>query len=326
VRALVTGATGFVGGRLARALRERGDDVVALVRAPAKAGRLRALGCELAEGDLSSQERLREALAGCDAAFHVAALYRVGIPASERAAMFDANVRGTERVLDAAVEARVARVVYVSTINVFGDTKGIVVDETYERLRHEFVSFYDETKYLAHRAAKERAEGGAPIVIAQPGVVYGPGDTSQLGGQIAAAQRGTLRYVSFPRLGFNAGHVDDIVSGLLLLLDRGRIGEAYVLGGELSTMRQLIAQAAAAAGRRPPRLTMPTALVRLAAPLGGVVGPLLGQPPNLRELVSASDGVTYWATDAKARREVGYTARDLESGLRATFAAAARPA
>jgi nucleoside-diphosphate-sugar epimerase len=316
VRAFVTGATGFVGGRLARALRERGDEVVALVRTPARAGALAELGCELVEGDLDSTEAIRGGVEGCAAAFHVAAAYRIGIPASEVPAMHAANVGGTERVLDAAIGARVARIVYVSTANAFGNTKRVVVDETYERPAGEFVSAYDETKYLAHLVAEDRIARGAPILIAQPGVVYGPGDTSQIGAQVRQAQAGTLRYVSFPTLGFNAAYVDDVVAGLLLVHDRGRIGESYVLGGELSTMRELIGKAARAAGRKPPRLTMPTALVRAMAPLGHLVGPLFRQPPNLRELVSASHEVTYWASDAKARRELGYAPRDLEPGLR----------
>jgi dihydroflavonol-4-reductase len=157
-------------------------------------------------------------------------------------------------------------------------------------------------------------------VIALPGVVYGPGDPSQIGGQIRHAQAGTLRYVGFPDLGFNAVHVDDVAAGLLLVHDRGRTGEGYVLGGELSRMRELIETAARVAGRKAPRLTMPTALVRAIVPAGRVLGPLLGQPPNLGELVRASDGVTYWATDAKARTELGYAPRDLETGLRDTWA------
>lgn len=316
MRSFVTGGTGFVGGRLARALRERGEDVVALVRSRARAETLAALGCELVEGDLDDTAAIAAALEGCDAAFHAAAVYRVGIARAEAAAMRATNVQGTEGVLDAAIAARVARIVYVSTANVFGDTRRAVVDETYVRPPGEFVSAYDETKYLAHRAATERAAGGAPILIAAPGVVYGPGDTSQIGEQVRRAQAGTLRYVSFPTLGFNAVHVDDVVAGLFLVRERGRVGHTYVLGGELTTMRELVERAARAAGRKPPRLTMPTALVRAAAPLGPLVGPLLGQPPNLRELVSASHGVTYWASDAKARSELGYAPRELEAGLR----------
>jgi dihydroflavonol-4-reductase len=274
------------------------------------------LGVELVEGDLASTEAIRRGVDGCNAVFHVAAAYRVGIAAGEVAAMHAVNVGGTERVLDAAAAAGVARIVYVSTAYVVGNTKGVVVDETHRRPPGEFVSAYDETKYLAHRAAEERIRRGAPIVIALPGVVYGPGDASQIGAQVGRAQAGTLRYVSFPTLGFNAVHVDDVVTGLLLVHDRGRIGEGYVLGGELSTMRDLIGEADRAAGRKPPRLTMPTVLVRAMAPFGRLVGPLFGQPPNLRELVSASHEVTYWASDAKARRELGYAPRDLEAGLR----------
>jgi nucleoside-diphosphate-sugar epimerase len=320
VRAFVTGATGFIGGRLARPLRERGDEVVALVREPGRAGALAGLGCDLVEGDLSDRARLAEAMGGAGAVFHLAALYKVGVRRAEAAEMREINVRGTENVLDAAVDAGVPRIVYVSTVNAFGNTKRAVVDESYVRPPGEYVSAYDETKHLAHVAAAERTARGAPILVAMPGVVYGPGDPSQIGGQIRDAMRGRLRYVSFPTLGFNAVHVDDLVAGILLVHDRGRIGEAYVLGGELSTMRDLIAKAAHAAGRRPPRVTMPTALVRLSAPLAPALGPRLGLPPNLRELVSASHDVTYWAKDDKARSELGYQPRGLDAGLQATWA------
>jgi dihydroflavonol-4-reductase len=314
VRAFVTGGTGFVGGRLARALRERGDEVVALVRSPARAERLRHLGCELVEGDLENADATARGLDGADAAFHAAAVYRIGVTASEAVEMERANVAGTERVLDLALEAGVRRVVHVSTVNAFGDTHGEVVDgEVPERT--EFVSAYDRTKYLAHLAARDRG-----VLIAQPGAVYGPGDTSQLGDQIRRAMQGRLPYLSFPTLGLNAVHVDDVAEGLLLVHDRGRVGEAYVLGGELTTMRTLVATAARVAGERPPRVTMPTAAVRALAPLG----PLLrrfGLPPNLRETIAASDGVTYWVRDAKARAELGYAPRNLEDGVLALYAA-----
>jgi nucleoside-diphosphate-sugar epimerase len=129
MRAFVTGATGLIGDHVASKLRERGDEVVALVGSPERAGALRDAGCELVEGDLSSADAIRRGVEGCDSAFHVGADYRVGIPASERPAMFEANVRGTERVLDSAVEAGVRRIVYVSTVNRFGNTRGRVVDE-----------------------------------------------------------------------------------------------------------------------------------------------------------------------------------------------------
>ncbi len=317
MRAFVTGATGFLGGRLAAKLRGRGDQVVALVRSPERA---RGLDAELVEGDLSDRARLAEAMRGCDAVFHLAARYAVGIPASERPAMFEANVTGTENVLDAAVDAAVARIVYVSTVNAFGNTHGHVVDETYERQPGDWLSAYDESKFLAHRAAQERIARGAPVLIAMPGAIYGPGDHSELGSQLEQMRTGKLRVLALAGVGVNAVYVDDVADGLLLVHDRGRIGESYVLGGEPTTLRAMIETTARLAGRKPPRVSVPGRLVKLMIPAGPLVGRAMGVGPNLRELVAASDDVTYWATDEKARRELGYAPRGLEQGLESLLA------
>lgn len=319
MRAFVTGGTGFIGSRLVQKLRDRGDDVVALVRSREKAAGLDALGVELVEGSLSASDAIRKGLEGCDAAFHAAAVYKVGIPAAEHEAMYDSNVRGTERVLDAAFQAGVARIVYVSTINVFGNTDGETVDETYERAPGNYLSYYDETKYLAHQAALERARRDVPIVIVQPGGVYGPGDHSEVGNVIDQTRSGKLRALPFGGLGLNLVHVDDVADGILLAHDRGTVGESYVLGGEIVTMRDLVQRTAELTGRKPPKRDLPTGVIKLAAPAGPLVGKLTGFPPNFRELISASDGVTYWAKDDKARRELGYAPRDLATGLRQTL-------
>jgi nucleoside-diphosphate-sugar epimerase len=225
-----------------------------------------------------------------------------------------ANVTATERVLDAAAAAGLSRIVHVSTVNAFGDTGYRVVDETYQRPRpYRYVSFYDETKHRAHLIAHERIAGGAPVVIAMPGGVYGPGDHSQVGGVLAQAARGRLPAITFGDAGLNMAHVDDIAGGIALVGEKGRIGQSYVLGGEVTTLAELVRRAAAVGGHRAPRLATPTWPLRLAAPLVRRIGPDLG------ELVSASAGVTYWASDAKARRELGYAPRDLEAGLSATF-------
>jgi len=321
MRAFVTGGTGFIGGHLVRALRGRGDDVVALVRSPDKAADLREAGCTLVRGDLGDDAAIREGVTGREAVFHVAAVYKVGIPAAERPAMHEANVRGTERVLDAAIPAGVARIVYVSTVNVFGNTHGKVVDETYERsLEEGFLSYYDETKYQAHQVALDRIANGAPVLIAQPGGVYGPGDTSEIGNFIDQIRTGRLKFLTFPQLGFNFLHVDDAVAGILAIHDRGTVGQAYVLGGELTTMGDAIRKVAEVVGRKPPRFTIPAALIKASIPLAPVVTRMMRMPPNLRELIKAADGVTYWATDAKARRELGYAPRGLDAGLRRLLA------
>ncbi|MEA2468338.1 MAG: hypothetical protein QOJ57_2464 [Thermoleophilaceae bacterium] len=319
MKAFVTGGTGFIGERLVKKLRERGDDVAALVRSRDKGAKLEQMGATLVEGDLSSSDAIRAGVEGCDSAFHVAAVYKVGIPAKEHEAMYDSNVRGTERVLDAAFQAGVGRIVYVSTINVFGNTGGNVVDESYERPGNDYLSYYDETKYLSHQVAQERIDKGAPVVIVQPGGVYGPGDHSELGNMMDQARNGKLKAVPFGGLGLNLVHVEDVVDGILLAHDKGKVGESYVLGGEIATMRDLVRKTAELSGRKPPKRDMPSGVIKMAAPAGPVVGKLMGFPPNFRELISASDGVTYWAKDDKARRDLGYSPRNLETGLRQTL-------
>lgn len=322
MRAFLTGGTGFIGRQVARKLRERGDDVMALARSAERAAPLRELGCEVAEGDLANVEAVRRGLDGCDSAFHVAAVYKVGIPKSQRKDMWDANVGGTERVLDAAIEAGTGRIVHVSTANVFGDTHGQVVDEDYERDQAEgFLSCYDETKYRSHEIARDRIAKGAPIVIVQPTAVYGPGDHSEIGNMIDQTRQGKLRMKAFPELGLVLVHVEDVAEGVLLAHDRGQVGESYILGGEKSTMGGLIEKTAALSGRKAPRMTLPPLLAKLSAPLGPLVGPALGFPPNLSEAIRVSNGVTYFAKDDKARRELGYSPRGLDEGLRQTLEA-----
>ncbi|CAN5215223.1 NAD-dependent epimerase/dehydratase family protein [soil metagenome] len=321
MRVFVTGGTGFIGGHVVRMLRERGADVVALVRSPSRAADLANQGVELDEGDVSGRAAIAAAMRGCDAAIHGAAIYEVGVPRSRHEAMHAANVEGTENVLGAALDAGVGRVVYISTIATFGNTHGKVVDESYQHPGSDFTSYYEETKYEAHQVAKRLIAEGLPCVMVQPGGVYGPKDHSALGKQISDFVRGRLPLIPFADLGLNMVHVEDVAAGVLAALDRGEVGESYVLGGEITTMGGLMESVAEVAGKRPPRGKLPTFLIKAIAPLGPVVGRLMGQPPNMRELVSSSDGVTFWASSEKAERDLGYSPRPLDRGLRETLAA-----
>jgi nucleoside-diphosphate-sugar epimerase len=313
----LTGATGFLGGEVARRLRARGDTVRVLVRDPARAVALAGLGCRLVPGDLSDESRLTAACAGADAVVHSAAKHEVGVPENRRPVLVDTNVGGTERVLGAALSAGVRKAVHVSTVAAFGNTRGQVVDETYRRpedLPH--TSVYEQTTAQAHRRAHEIAERGLPLVTVQPGAVYGPADPSSLGALLSAFLAGRLPALPFPDLGVTPVHRDDVAAGVLLALDSGVAGSSYVLGGEPTTVRELLAVLAEVAGRRPPARTVPTLLLRGLTPLGPLVGPVLGLPPNLREVLSSSDGVTFWASSAKAARELGWSSRPLPEGLR----------
>jgi nucleoside-diphosphate-sugar epimerase len=315
MRAFVTGGTGFIGSRVIKRLRDRGDEVTALVRTPSKANDLLDEGVTMVEGDLSSDDAIKRGTEGADAVFHIGAVYKVGIPKKERPPMWDANVEGTRRVLDAADAAGVQRIVYVSTGNVFGDTKGQVVDETYRRnLDDGWLSYYDETKYRSHELVKERIAGGAPIVIVQPGVVYGPGDHSEVGNLIKQLETGKLKMRMFPNAGYNFVFVEDVADGILLAYDKGQIGESYLLGGQLGTMDDLYKATADALGKKPPKPAMPVLMAKASAPLGPVIGPIMGFPPNMRELVKTSD-VTITFRDDKARRELGYNGRPLAKGI-----------
>jgi dihydroflavonol-4-reductase len=317
MRAFVTGGTGFIGSRVVKRLRDRGDEVVVLARSPEKAA---GLDAEVVQGDLGDADAIRRGMEGCQAAFHIAADYRVGLPKAKRESMFDANVRGTQRVLDAAADAGVDRVVYVSTVNAFGNTGGQTVDETYSRNEADgFVSYYDETKYRAHKLTQERAAAGAPVVIVQPGLVYGPGDHAIVGDLIEQASTGKMPARAFPELGYNAVFVDDVADGIILAHDKGQLGESYVLGGEITTQGELIDKAAAIGGEKPPRMTVPPLMLKAMIPVGRFVGPAMGLPPNFREMISAAHNVTYLARDDKARRELGYEPRDLDTGLRETI-------
>ena len=318
MRVVLTGGAGFVGGAIADALRERDDDVIALVRDPDRAKRLTAIGATVIADDLGDVRRLVGALGTADAVIHAAGSYRLGIPPDERPAMWEANVGTTTRVLDAAISAGVPRIVYISTVNAFGNTHGTVVDEDFRRdPAAGFVSWYDETKYRAHEVAEARIARGAAVIVVMPSQAYGPGDQSAFGQQLAAAHEGELPYRALDDVGVGLVHVGDLAAGIVLTLDRGSLGRSYVLSGPRTTLREAVKLAARLGGHHPPRLRIPTALLRLMEPLGGLIG-----QPNLREYISASSGVTYWASSARAESELGWRPRELESGLRDTFASA----
>jgi nucleoside-diphosphate-sugar epimerase len=324
MRVFVTGGTGFIGGEVVRQLRARGDEVACLVRSPEKGRALTELGCDLIAGDLADVEAIEEGMLGCEGVIHAAAIYEVGIPPSARAKMHEANVGGTERVLRAAFEAAIPKVVYVSTVGVFGNTNGRVVDETYEPPGRDFTSCYEETKWEAHQVAKRLIGDGLPCTIVQPGGVYGPGDTSSIGKLLDQFMAGRMPLLPFPDLGICLSHVEDIAGGVLLALDKGEPGETYVISGPESTVREAIQTVADLTGRKAPKHAMPVPLMKAMTPIGPLVGKLMGQPPNLRELISSADGVTFWASHEKATRELGYEPRGLEEGLRQTLEAEGR--
>src|SRR2546428_703749 len=219
MRCFVTGATGFIGTRLVRQLREAGHEVGAIARDPGKAGDLTKLGVWVQKGDITDKESLRGPMNGADGVFHLAAWYKIG--EKDRSPGVRSNIEGTRNVLELMKELRIPKGVYTSTLAVFGDTKGQLVDESY---RHDgpWLSEYDRTKWVAHyEVAEPMMKKGLPLVIVQPGVTYGPGDPSAMGITLREYLERKLRGV--PKVSaYCWGHVEDTAAAHLLAMERGR--------------------------------------------------------------------------------------------------------
>ena len=316
MRVFLTGATGFLGSEVARLLVDRGDRVRALVRDASRADALLELGCEVVEGDLCDEPALVEHCRGVQAVVHTAAVSDIGVSDDRREAMVDVNVTGTERVLGAALSAGVGKAVLVSSMAVFGDTRGRVVDERWERdAGAPCASAFEHTSATAQRRAREISARGLPLVVVQSGPVYGPGEPRVLLGVLASFLSGRLSALPFPELGVCPVHRDDLAAGVLLALDKGTPGESYVLAGEPVRLAEVLQELADVSGRRPPTMTVPSGLLRALVPAGPLVTRALGLPPNLRELVRCTAGATYWASSDKAMDELGWTQRPLRDGL-----------
>jgi dihydroflavonol-4-reductase len=316
MRYALTGATGFVGGELARQLRTDGHTVRALVRDPARAAGLTAQGVELVAGDLDDLDALRGLCTGVDGLFHVAGWYKLG--SRHPAEGWRANVEGTRHVLTAARDAGVPRIVYTSTLAVNSDTHGAVVDESY-RFHGRHVSVYDQTKAAAHDVAHEFAAAGLPVVIVMPGLVYGPGDTALSGELIRDVARG--RRVVIPAGGGACwAHVADVAAGHVLAMQRGVPGESYMLAGPPASFVEGLGRVAAIAGTKRP-IALPTPMVAATAAVMGPLGKVLPLPAQYAGESMRASLATYYGTPAKAEQLLGWSCRDLDTGLRETLAA-----
>ncbi|MBL8136157.1 MAG: NAD-dependent epimerase/dehydratase family protein [Acidobacteria bacterium] len=314
-RYFVTGATGFIGAEVAKQLRTRGHQVVALVRSPEKASLLAKLGCELHVGDITAPDTLRTGMRGADGVFHVAAWYKIGAPRA-RALAESVNVLGTRHVLEVMRELGIPRGVHTSSLTVFSDTHGVLVDETY-RYDGPHLSLYDETKWRAHyEVALPAIAAGLPLIIVQPGVVYGPGDTSAMRGIFVNHLRRRLPVVP-ARTAYCWGHVDDTAHAHIEAMERGRVGESYIIAGPAHSLRAAVESAARASGRPAPIAGIPPRVLRGLARVMDGVGALAPLPEALRgETLRVVAGVTYLGSSAKAARELGFAPRPLDEGMR----------
>jgi len=318
MKIFMTGATGFIGGRLARRLKARGDEVVALVRSPEKGGDLAALGVTLARGDITDAGSVRAAMRGAEQVFHVAAWYKVGV--RDRSPAWPINVDGTRHVLEAMRDLGVPKGVYTSTLAAFSDTAGRTVDESYRPHVSHWLSEYDRTKSAAHfEIALPMMEQGLPLVIVQPGVNYGPGDTSVVRDLFIQYLKRQLPMI--PRgMACCWAHVEDTVSGHVLAMEKGRAGESYIIAGPAHTYVEAIETAERITGIPAPRLRPGPVTMRAMAAVMSVVEKVVPVPETMAaESFREMAGTTYLGSNAKAKRELGFSPRPLEEGLRETL-------
>ena len=306
---LLTGATGFVGSAVARTLLARGHTVRALVRAGGDRRNLDGLALELAEGDLRDPGSLARAVAGCRYLVHVAADYRIWVP--DPAAMEQANVAGTVSLLRAAKATGVERVVYCSSVAALGLTKdGTPAAEDTPVSEAAIAGFYKKSKYRAEQAVLRLvADEGVPAVIVNPAGPVGPRDVkpTPTGRMIADAANG--RMPAYVDTGINVVHVDDVAEGHALALERGKIGERYILGSENLHLRDILAMVAEVVGRKPPKIVLDRRLLwPLALASEGFARVTGVEPLVTRDHLRMARKKMFFSSD-KARADLGYAPR-----------------
>jgi dihydroflavonol-4-reductase len=312
---LVTGANGFVGAAVVRALLARGEAVRALVREGSNTVNLDALPVAIARGDITDAAALRRAAQGCRTVFHVAADYRLWVP--DEAAMLRTNVDGSVNVLESAAAAGAERLVYTSSVAVLGINRDRTpADESTQVSLADMIGPYKRSKFLAEQAVQKRAaETGFPVVTVNPSTPIGPGDTRPTPTGRVIVDAATGRMPAYVDTGLNVVHVDDVALGHLLARDRGRPGERYILGGADMSLKEILARVALLCGRRPPSVRLPRAVVYPVAVFSEVLARFTGVEPRV-----TTDGLRMsrkhmYFSSRKAGAELGYRWRPAERAI-----------
>lgn len=316
MKTLVTGANGFIGSAIVRALLDKGDEVRALVRSDSDCRNLEMLPVELAYGDLTDASSLVKALKGCRSLYHVGAFYRLWT--RDPSLFYKINVEGTRQIMLAALSSGVERIVYTSSIAALGMAlQGCSADEDTPIEPSQKKGHYKQSKYLAEaevlRLVKEQS---LPAVIVNPTAPVGPGDIkpTPTGRLIRDAALG--RIPAFVDTGLNIVHVEDVAKGHMLAFEHGQVGEKYILGGENMSLRQILEIVANLTGNRPPRIRLSPGIVLPLAYAAETWARLTdGDEPMVTvDGVRLSRQVMYFSSD-KAKQQLGYQARSAEEAL-----------
>ena len=312
---LVTGATGFVGSAVARVLAARGHELRLLARASSDRRNLAGLGAEVVEGDLTDPASLRRAAAGCRFVYHVAADYRFWVPDPD--AMLRSNVDGALAMVRAAADAGAERILHCSSVAALGQIgDGTPADEATPANEADFIGIYKRSKYLAERAVLDLARRESlPVVVVNPSTPVGPRDIkpTPTGKMILDAAAG--RVPAYIDTGLNIVHVDDVAEGHVLALERGRVGERYILGGDNMLLKDILGLVAQVAHRRPPSIQLPEAIVWPAALIMEKFAKLTGIAPMMtRDHLKMARKKMFYSS-AKAMTELGYAPRPVRRAV-----------
>ena len=317
MKTLITGSTGFVGSAVLRQLINAGHTVRALIRHNSDRRNIAGLPVEIFAGDLTDRRSLDCALGGCSTLFHVAADYRLWVPNPQ--GLYETNVTGTRHIMLAAAQAGVTRIVYTSSVATLGLTPdGSPADENTPVSLADMIGHYKRSKFLAEAEVKRMVEEQRlPVVIVNPSTPVGPRDIkpTPTGRMIVDAASG--RMPAYVDTGLNLVHVDDVAIGHLLALERGEIGERYVLGAVNMTLKEILTALAAITGRRPPRIRLPHNLVLPIAYVSEAWARIAGgnEPRVTLVGVRLAKKRMFFSTE-KARRALGFHPRPIEEALR----------
>ncbi len=315
MKVLLTGATGFVGSAVLRKL-VSSHEVRALVRADSSRKNLAGFSVQTVEGDLRDMHSLEKAVQGCSVVFHVAADYRLWV--HRPGDLYEVNVSGSRNLVTAAAKARVERMVYTSSVAVLGlNRDGSPADEDTPVSFSDMIGHYKRSKFLAEAEVKRIAQNiGLPVVIVNPSTPVGPGDIkpTPTGRIIVDAASG--RMPAYVDTGLNFVHVDDVAEGHLLAMERGKPGERYILGGEDMSLKDALAGIASLAGRKPPRVRLPHALVLAVAAAAEGWSVLTRCEPRVSLTGARLSCKKMYFSSEKARRELGYRTRPVMEGFR----------
>jgi len=312
MKALVTGANGFTGSHLVKALQRRGDSVVGLVRKSSNLSRLKDTEIQLFTGDITDRKALRQAMEDVDTVFHTAAFVEFGlVNASE---MERVNVEGTQAVLEIAKEKHISKMVYCSTIGIYGDTKGQVIDETFERTQENFSSAYDSTKYEAQQLVDNYAVIGLPVVSVMPSGILGA-DDPHFGPIFKLFLQGKLKlWVAGDRI-TGIVHVDDLVNAMILAAEKGERGEHYIISAGEIPSREMFEIISKQTGVSTP-VEVPPPIVRLVGNILNPIGQLLSwNPPIGKERVHYLYDRCVRVNATKARQKLGWQPRSVSQTL-----------